>query len=126
MFDISWIEILFVAVLAIVIIGPKDLPKVFQMVGKTMGKAKRTVASVKASIIQLQREVDIDQGKANIDNDWRDLLPKEVTDLPDDFVPGSLPQDFHRHRRESVDKAIEARKATLTDLPSRSKGEANE
>lgn len=47
MFDISWIELVFVAVLALVIIGPKGLPKLFQTGGKMYADGKRIINDVK-------------------------------------------------------------------------------
>jgi sec-independent protein translocase protein TatB len=105
MFDISWIELVFVAVLALVIIGPKDLPKLFQTGGKMYAKGKRMLNDVKKSITQLEREVNIDAGKVSVDQDWRELLPKEIQNLPDDFIPGSMTAEQHEQRREQISQA---------------------
>jgi len=40
MFDLGWAELLVIGVVALIIIGPKDLPGVFRAAGKFMGKAR--------------------------------------------------------------------------------------
>ena len=46
MFDIGWTELLTVAVVAIVVIGPKDLPRAMRTVGQWTGKMKRMACSM--------------------------------------------------------------------------------
>jgi sec-independent protein translocase protein TatB len=105
MFDISWVELLFVGMLALVIIGPKDLPLVFRSAAKFVAKGKRMLNDVKGSMAQLEKEVNIEAGKVVNDNDWRDLLPEEIRNLPDDFIPGSMTAEEHETRREELNKA---------------------
>ena len=40
MFDLGWTEMLVVGVVALIVIGPKDLPVVFRNVGRWVGKAR--------------------------------------------------------------------------------------
>lgn len=40
MLDIGWTELLIIGVVALVVVGPKDLPKMFRTVGQFMGKAR--------------------------------------------------------------------------------------
>ena len=41
MFDIGWSELVVIAVVALIAIGPKELPGVLRMVGQWIGKARR-------------------------------------------------------------------------------------
>ena len=41
MFDVAPTELMLVAIVALVVIGPKDLPRVLRMVGQWVGKARR-------------------------------------------------------------------------------------
>lgn len=50
MFDIGFWELILVAVVALVVIGPERLPKVARMAGLWVGRARRTLASVKDEI----------------------------------------------------------------------------
>lgn len=40
MFDMGWTELLLIGIVALIVIGPKDLPVMFRTVGKFVGKAK--------------------------------------------------------------------------------------
>lgn len=49
-FDIGWIEILVVAVMAIIVVGPKDLPRMMRIVGQWVGKARGLAREFQKSI----------------------------------------------------------------------------
>jgi sec-independent protein translocase protein TatB len=61
MFDISFSELLVIAVVALVVIGPERLPKVARTVGVLLGRAQRYVSDVKADI---NREVALEELKS--------------------------------------------------------------
>ena len=50
MFDVGFWELVVVAVVALVVIGPERLPKAARVAGMWLGKARRTLASVKSEI----------------------------------------------------------------------------
>ncbi len=52
MFDISFSEILLIAVVALVVLGPERLPKVARTLGHLFGRFQRYVADVKAEMAQ--------------------------------------------------------------------------
>ncbi len=56
MFDIGFSELMLIAVIALVVIGPERLPKVARTAGHLLGKLQRYVAQVKA---ELGEELDI-------------------------------------------------------------------
>ena len=41
MFDLGWMELLIIGVVALIVVGPKDLPMMFKTVGIFVGKAKK-------------------------------------------------------------------------------------
>ena len=60
MFDIGFSEILVIAVVALIVIGPERLPGVARTLGHLFGRMQRYVNDVKADI---QREMELDELK---------------------------------------------------------------
>jgi len=60
MFDIGFSELLVIAVVALIVIGPERLPKVARTVGHLIGRMQRYVNDVKADI---SREMELDELK---------------------------------------------------------------
>ena len=58
MFDVGFSEIVVIAVVALIVIGPERLPRVARTLGHLMGRLQRYVADVKADI---NREVELDE-----------------------------------------------------------------
>jgi sec-independent protein translocase protein TatB len=58
MFDIGFTELMIVAVVALVVIGPERLPTVARTLGHLLGRFQRYVGDVKADI---QREMQLDE-----------------------------------------------------------------
>lgn len=58
MFDVAFSELIVIAIIALVIIGPEKLPKVARTVGAITGRLQRYVSSVKADI---EREVQMEE-----------------------------------------------------------------
>ncbi len=61
MFEIGWSEMLIVAVLALVVLGPKDLPVLLRTVGRYAGMAKRQVDSFRAQLDTAMRDADLER-----------------------------------------------------------------
>jgi sec-independent protein translocase protein TatB len=61
MFDVGFSELIVIALVALIVIGPERLPRVARTLGALLGRAQRYVNDVKADI---QREVDLDELKS--------------------------------------------------------------
>ncbi len=65
MFDIGWSEMLVVAVVAIIIVGPKDLPRMLRTVGKTVGQMRRAANDFRRqfddALREAEKEADLDE-----------------------------------------------------------------
>ena len=62
MFDIGWSEILVIAVVAIVVVGPKELPRMLRSFGKTMGQVRRMSNDFKRQFDEALREAEREAG----------------------------------------------------------------
>ncbi|AXS40534.1 Sec-independent protein translocase protein TatB [Breoghania sp. L-A4] len=65
MFDIGWTELLVVATVAIVVVGPKDLPRMLRTFGQTVGKLRRMAGEFQSTfndaIRDVEKQADIDE-----------------------------------------------------------------
>ncbi|TFU03540.1 twin-arginine translocase subunit TatB [Polymorphobacter arshaanensis] len=61
MFDIGYSELLLIAVVALVVIGPKDLPRVMRMVGGWVGKGRAMTRHVRAGFDTMMREAELEE-----------------------------------------------------------------
>ena len=75
MFDIGWSELLLVAVVAIIVVGPKDLPRALRTVGQWAAKVRSVAREFQNSVDEMIRESELEelrreaQSLTNIDFD---------------------------------------------------------
>jgi sec-independent protein translocase protein TatB len=67
MFDIAPTELLLCAVIALVVIGPKDLPNALRFVGRWVGKARRMAGTFRTGIDTMMREAELKE----MEDKWR-------------------------------------------------------
>ncbi|WP_269582195.1 Sec-independent protein translocase protein TatB [Roseibium sp. Sym1] len=58
MFDIGWTELLVIASVAIIVVGPKDLPRMLRTLGQTMGKMRRMSREFQSTFNDALREAE--------------------------------------------------------------------
>src|SRR5262245_31428879 len=68
MFDIGWSELLVIAVVAIVVVGPKDLPRLMRTFGHYAGKLRRAASDFQSQFEEAMRESEIDEVRKAIDS----------------------------------------------------------
>jgi sec-independent protein translocase protein TatB len=61
MFGIDSAELLIIAIVALVVIGPKDLPKVMRTVGEWMGRARGMARHFRSGIDTMIRETELEE-----------------------------------------------------------------
>lgn len=60
MFDIGWPELVVVLIVAILVIGPRDLPKAFYTIGKWVRAARRVTSDFQRHVDDMMREAELD------------------------------------------------------------------
>jgi sec-independent protein translocase protein TatB len=76
MFDIGWSELLVIAIVMIVVVGPKDLPRMLRTFGKTTAKLRAMAGDFQRQFNEALKEAELDDVKRSID-DLRSLNPAE-------------------------------------------------
>jgi sec-independent protein translocase protein TatB len=88
MFDIGWSEFVVIAVVALIAIGPKELPGVLRMVGQWVAKARKMAAEFQGQFNEAMREAEMADLKKTFD-DVRDA----AKDLTSNNIMTSLQKD---------------------------------
>ena len=81
MLDIGWSELLVIAVVMIVVVGPKDLPKMLRAFGKATAKLRATASEFRTHFDEAMREAELDEVKKTIDGVKQYDPRKTVTDI---------------------------------------------
>jgi sec-independent protein translocase protein TatB len=106
MFDIGWTEMLMVAVVAIIVVGPKDLPGMLRTVGKSIKKVRGMAGDFQRQFDDALKEAELDGIKKTFD-DVRSMNP--LNDIKDSLNPlKDSAKEFERDLNEAGDDAATA------------------
>src|SRR4051794_29627663 len=78
MFDIAPSELLLLAVVALVFIGPKDLPKVMRVVGRWIGKARAMAGHFRSGIDEMIRQSELEE----LEKKWKEENERIMREHP--------------------------------------------
>ena len=117
MFDIGGSELVVIAVVALIAIGPKELPGVLRTVGQWMGKARKMAAGFQGQFQEAMREAEMADLKKTFDE-----VKEAATGFTDGNVMTSLQKDVGDALRiDDIDKpsvsATETPAISGTDTP---------
>jgi len=106
MFDIGWQELFIVAVLALIVVGPKDLPRTLRTVTHYVRKARGLAREFRSGLDEVIRESELDDIKQEVRKTANLDLEKEVRDTVD--PSGNLtaefdPDDFADRLKDTVE-----------------------
>jgi sec-independent protein translocase protein TatB len=92
MFDIGATELLLIVVVAVVVIGPKDLPLALRTAGRWIGKMRRLSNHFRAGLDAMVREAEMEE----MEKKWREQNERIMREHPTDAPPemertGALP-----------------------------------
>jgi sec-independent protein translocase protein TatB len=76
MFGIGWSEFVVIGVVALIAIGPKELPGVLRMVGQSLGKIRRMANEFQGQFQEAMREAEMADVRKELDD-----LSKSATDI---------------------------------------------
>jgi sec-independent protein translocase protein TatB len=105
MFEIAWSKLMLIGVVALIVIGPKDLPAVLRTLGEAIGKLRRMADEFRGQFNDAMKEAELDG------------LKKDFTDLGDS-VRNATSSDFNPIStiREEIKGAVEAKQASAAPV----------
>lgn len=88
MFDIGFMELLLVGLVALVVLGPERLPGAVRTAGLWVGRLKRSFNNIKAEV---EREIGADEIRRQLHNERILDLEKEMKAMKESIMPPSPP-----------------------------------
>jgi len=93
MFDLGWSEMLIIAVVAIIVVGPKDLPAMLRQIGRFVGQARRMAAEFTGQFQEAIKDSELDDlkkefnevSKTNPLSDFEKSINKDLDELDRDL-----------------------------------------
>lgn len=101
MFDVGFSELLLLAIVALVVLGPEKLPHAARVAGAWVGRIRRTIGTMQAEI---EREVASQEVRAQFEKQFRDLGGQ-------DFVKGL------QEERQALEGTLGEARQALQDSP---------
>jgi sec-independent protein translocase protein TatB len=117
MFDIGWSELMVIAVVALIAIGPKELPGVLRSVGQWIGKARKMAAEFQGQFQEAMREAEMADIKKSFD---------EVKDAATGLASGNIMTSLQKDVSDSLqipsldkpaEKPVDAQVASIIEEP---------
>ena len=85
----SWSHILIILIVALVVIGPKDLPRFMHMAGRWMGKARGMADQFRKSFDEMARQTELDELRKEI-NALRETRVDAPVTTPHPIIPSDM------------------------------------
>jgi sec-independent protein translocase protein TatB len=101
-FDIGWPEFLLIGVVALVVIGPKDLPAALRVAGYWVRKARSLSREFHSSVEQMMREAELHEVQAelrkvtelNLDHEANKIMDPATDPAAGPQAPAAIPDHF--------------------------------
>lgn len=105
MFDIGWIEMAVIALIALVVIGPNELPKAMRSLAKWTRKARSMAREFQSGIDDMVRDADLDEARKAIDSAKSFNVGKALEETID--PTGGLRDEAKEFKEEMAREAAE-------------------
>ncbi|MBO6525750.1 Sec-independent protein translocase protein TatB [Erythrobacter sp.] len=104
MFDIGASELLVIVIVAILVIGPKDMPKALRTAGRWIGKLRRMSGHFRAGLDEVVRQAEIEE----MEEKWAKRNKEIMAKYPDGSTPeGGAPENLISGEMEPLASANE-------------------
>jgi sec-independent protein translocase protein TatB len=87
MFDVAPTEFMLVALIALLVIGPKELPRLLRTVGQWVGKARGVARQFRSGFDDMVRETEL----ADMEKKWREENERIMAEHPVETLPAPEP-----------------------------------
>ena len=93
MFDIAWSELLVIIVVALVVVGPKDLPRLMRTAGQWAGRARAMADQFRRSFDDIARQSELDELRSEVNRLQQSVVP-DPAEIETAMYPTGNPINF--------------------------------
>ena len=111
MFDLDISKMIIVAIVALAVIPPKDLPRVMRTVGQTLGKMRRMASEFQGQFMEAMREVEREADLESVKKEFQAINDQAKIDT--NFDPVGMVRD---DMTKAVEGPAEAAEAAASEL----------
>ncbi len=116
MFDIAWSELLLIAIIALIFIGPKELPQVLHTLGRMAAKARRSADDFRRQFEDSVREAGYEDLHKNIQqfrslnptSNIKDSIARAINEYDPNTVTHPAPQALPEAQAPQIEPKAEA------------------
>ena len=83
MFDLGWSELAVIALIALIVVGPKELPQILRTAAHWMRKARSMAREFQSSVDEMVREAELDEAKKTMESVRHMNLDKQIEETID-------------------------------------------
>lgn len=102
MFDIAWSELALIGAVALIVIGPKDLPRVMRSLGQWTRRARAMAAEFQRNLDEMMREAELDEIRKEVEK----VSPAEFKSSLEKLVDA-----------KSIEEAVKVEAPVMTAAP---------
>ena len=92
MFDVGAPELLLIGIVALLVVGPKDLPRLLRTVGGWMGKARATARHFRTGVDAMIREAELEDMQKQWDAQNADIMKAHPSTTSEPAAPEPAPE----------------------------------
>ena len=127
MFDLGWQEFLMVAVVLVLVVGPKDMPRIMRSFSQVMRKAKSMAREFTTSLEDVANEADVKKILQDVKegefDDMANLLDGDIKDVANDMKDAAgvddIKRDVERVQGKEAKPKASAKKAAAKPKPAK-------
>jgi len=124
MFDIAWTELLVIIVVALVVVGPKDLPRLMRTAGQWAGRARAMADQFRRSFDDIARQSELEELRSEVSKIQNSMIDSKA-EIESAMYPQGLPdlnsnlgdESFTAPTPEPPPPSSSAVPQVLTDTP---------
>ncbi|WP_420565395.1 Sec-independent protein translocase protein TatB [Thalassobaculum sp.] len=118
MFDLGWQEFILIAIITVIVVGPKDLPRVVRSISQWVRKARSMAREFQNSLEEVAREAELEDVRREVQSISKDGIGKS---LEKQFDPDGSVRSTVEEARQSANADAEEIEADLKALDSEAK-----